>query len=336
MTLRTRLGLGVITAFLVAALMPYASIAAPAPDRPHAKPAPAEYLYSASFSATVLYDLHLDYGAPNYETRNAYTTVWGTLPDVRAGSGSRQLVPVGPAGQAKVQTEDSWTDNTTVTDDGLYSDRCTGSSADVGGLPVMDPRGLGTFKLYGSLAFPTTCQDNQGHTGTGTYFLPELSMTAVPWGGHEFGDAVVKLKLYGDVIVAPGHEIDDPYDCPGYEGDRTVSCSYQAAGFLTLKLIKKLTSEDSAKGAKVTSKKATVKIVCPSRCTIQLDLTTLNGGLTVAVERIKLKPRKPRTITVPIPPKKRDIVKRSGGVRIKITYHMSGVPKFSETRLALL
>jgi hypothetical protein len=107
-------------------------------------------------------------------------------------------------------------------------------------------------------------------------------------------------------------------------------------GTLTLKLIKKL-DQPKPKGASITrgATKATTTLTCPTDCTITIRLTPLDGGPTLTVRRISPPPGKPTKVTVPIPAKKRALVKQSGGVRLAVTYQIAGM-KVTETRAAQL
>lgn len=75
----------------------------------------------------------------------------------------------------------------------------------------------------------------------------------------------------------------------------------------------------------------------PKKCTITINLTPLKGGPTLTVPRIvRPKPGPAVTVKVTIPKRKRAMVKKAGGVRVKLTYKLPGGKKRTEVRKARL
>lgn len=275
MNLRTPLRLGAVAGLLLAGLVPLVPAAAApvAPAAPSAEPQ-IQYLYGVTFTAAVTYGLRVERGGPNHDATKLSTTLTGTLPNVQVASGNTySLEPKGPASSAKVRTSNSAADTTIVSDEGLHVDRCIGNVAEVNGRPVLRNELLEPLYLFGDLQFPTACTDNQGTPSTARYFLPQVTVDLLSSSGR-VGDKTYTIKVFGDAAEPPGFP-PNPTLCHGYEPGMTTSCSYQVKGTLTLKLIKKLGSQDSSKGASVTPAKATAKVMCPARCTIRLSLTQI-------------------------------------------------------------
>lgn len=303
------------------------------------KPWANRYLYRARFDAVVKHSLNNDYGSYDAETREMSTRVTGTLPNViTEGPGLESIWPKGH--RSTVKTSESRADTTQTTDDKNFVQTCTGSNAIASGRPYMVSTFLDAeITLFAGLEFPTRCTDNQG-TGIaeGRYFLGPLKATLYDVQAGKNGAERIVIKIFGDATNPPTGE-PTPSLCPGYVEGETQSCAYTVAGTLTLDLIKDLGPGKPTKGSKgttVTTKKAKVKVECPAKCSIKIELLPLRGGPTLTVERVSPKPSKLTEVTVPIPPKKRKAVIQSGGVQIQMKYTLASGLTYTESRTALL
>jgi hypothetical protein len=321
-----------LAAFCPAWATPADAAPSPAPsERP--QPGPTRYLYSATFEAEVNHGLRNVYGDDrNFGVENLSATVTGTLPDLEVTTKDVwRWIPRGK--KAAVQVKRAAAKTTTATDDGGHVQNCTGSTAMPGGQPFYTSPGR--VVPFAGLGFPVSCTTTEGDSGPATYSLPAIGATILKSSALSPGEVAKTFQLRGDSKTWPGPDRDET-SCPGYAGEQTVSCAYTVRGTLTLKLIKKL-APPKPKGASITpgATKATTTLTCPVDCTVTIRLMPLDGGPTLEVIRISVPVGKPKKVTVPIPPKKRGAVKKSGGVQLEVTYQIAGM-KVVETRGAEL
>ena len=294
----------------------------------HVKPG-VEYLYSATYVADVAYGIRQSYGAVDYETTNLRTTISGSLPNLRIPAKSKYVLnPL--SSKASIRTSQSEAKNVTVTNSGHDIHNCDGATAAVAGQPVITGS-TAPIHLFGSLEFVTTCTGG----AVGKFYLRDLPVETLTEGGTgKVGDSSYTLKFFGDVTQpnGPGSS-SDPTLCPDYVANTTTACSYTVQGTITLKLEKKL--DAATEGTSVTPKKVKVDLRCPKSCKVNIRITPLKGGPTIAVDRVTLRPGA-KNVTIPLPSAKQKLVQKSGGVTIKLDYTFAGGLKYSETRLARL
>lgn len=299
-------------------------------DRPQA---PTRYLYSATFEAEVNHGLRNVYGDDrNSDVHNLSASLSGTLPNLEISTADRwRWIPRGAKSSVRVLQAAAKT--TTTTDDGGHVQTCTGNAAKPQGRSYYTAPGR--VIPFAGLGFPVSCTTSEGESSTAERSLPAIGATILKSSAITPGEVAKTFQLRGDSKEWPGPGRDET-SCPGYAGEHTVSCAYTVRGTLTLKLIKKL-APPKPKGASITpgATKAGATLTCPADCTITIRLTPLDGGPTLTVRRISPPPGKPTKVEVPIPPKKRGLVKKSGGVRLEVTYQIAGM-KVTEIRGAKL
>ena len=347
MTPPTRTKLGSLACLLVGAVaflgasVPVHAAAASDDVAQRGRPKTEEkrYLYSATFDATVTNDLKLLYpGSNNDEVRHFSAAISGVHRALEVSTTKKyDLIPRSTKSSVRVGSAEATA--VSRTDDGRSVVTCSGSAARAEGRPSPVPSLLSgsDFLPYASLAFPTSCTDNQGGApGSATYFLSPLHVEVNRVAGKP-GDAVLTYHLETGVGTPP---LTSPADCPGFEEGTGNTCAYQVTGTLTLKLIKEVTpAAGSSKGASVTpgATKAVAQVACPAACRMEIEVMPLRGSPRVlARDTFTLEPGRKRSVQLPIPARNRQPAVKSGGIRLRITYRIAGVGAFSETRTALL
>jgi len=340
MGLRTRLGLALVTGALVASLVPAGSGGAAEPPR-HAGDPYDVYLYRVSFQAEVVHTLQTERGgeSSNYSVKSKIS---GTLPNAEVATTSKHSLTF-KGKKSSVRVGESSVEATDASRDADLYQKCTGNSGRAIGRPTEYPDVEGTsVQLYTGLMFDTTCVDDRGSKPVPGHF----SLIALPaaLGGASAGDVGDKsylVTLAGDIKNPVGSMGPRDSSCPGFVEGGTISCEYTITGTVKLTRIKKVRSVPRTPGAseggtRVTPKKADVKVSCPAKCTVKIELTPLRGGPTLVVDRIDVGAGRSRTVTMPIPPKKRAVVKKSGGVQVKLRYTLPQGITYTETRTARL
>lgn len=337
MKLRTRLGLGAVAGLLVLGLTPAGAGYAAAEHADRSGKPESKYLYSVSFVGEVTYDLRNELGA-DYDTATALATVRGTLPNVVVGSSDgTSLTARGTKGSVRV--DGAAASSIGTQDDRRFVQNCSGDTAKVQGPPYVGPSLLGEdpqVALFTRLEFPLACTDNEGGAGAGAIVLAQNTVEVTGVRNGQVGDRSYSLRVFGDV-EGPAGATPDRSQCLGYVAEWTVRCDYQIEGTLTLKLVKRLDPEKTAPtSASVSPSRARAKVVCASRCTVDIKVVPLKGGPTIAVDRVTPKPGKPVGVTIPIPPKKRGLVTQAGGVRMTLTYTFARGVRITQVRTARL
>jgi len=77
-------------------------------------------------------------------------------------------------------------------------------------------------------------------------------------------------------------------------------------------------------------------VLCKKKCTVTINLFPFKGGPKIKAPRV-VRPKPGRTVTVKIaiPANKRALLKKAGGVTVKLTYQVAG-KKHTEVRKARL
>lgn len=321
---------------MTAALLSVAPVA-PGQAVPQDDPPGTTYLYRGTFTAEVHHSLLVDWGDGDSDDRAVSATIQGTIPSIRMDD--LDLVSLSAA-TSTVKVTSVTGSGFTTTNSGRHQRVCKTSSGTVAGRPTLLPdrtRAANALVPFALLTLPGACTDTDGHASTITYQYGPLA-TDVTDG--RAGDATLELPIHAERGLPPKQGADT---CPGYIPGQTEVCEYVIEGTLTLHLVKKVppTPKPSPqpKKAKLTrgAKKVTAPVRCTTRCTVTVRVTPLKGGPTVAVpRRVAPAPGRVVTVTVAIPAAKRRLVKKAGGVRVRLTYRLAGGATYTETRKARL
>lgn len=342
-----RAGLGVLACLLVttAGTVPLGAGAAPASNTDLAvsekppKNGERRYLYRASFTAMVNNNLALIYPGPsNDDVRALSAAISETHPAVEMSTADRYAM-IPRSTKSTVTVQSATLSTTDRTNDGQYVQTCSSDSAEVSGpaSPVPNLLSGSDFLTFTSLVFTASCTDTLGASSTAKYFLPPMQ-AEIGEGSGKVGDPVRTFDLHAVVGTPP---FDSPAECPSYAEGPNNTCSYAINGTLTLKLIKEVKPPKGAnKGASVTkgAKKAVVQVQCPLACRMEIEVMPLRGSTRVLTrDNLSLRPSDdPTTVSLAIPAKNRAAAVKAGGVRIKLTYRIPGMPPFTQTREAFL
>jgi hypothetical protein len=345
MTRLHRAGLVLLASLLATSATATASASAAAVTSPDAvveKPTErtGRFLYRASFNATVTSDLKLVSPGPNNDdVRHMSASISGTHEAIEISTTNEDLL-IPRSMRSSVGVDTATVTTTERINDGQYVQTCSGDSATIEGpshpLPHPYFDGFSAFRTHTNLNFSAACTDTDGQTGTALYAVTPKETIDLANGSARPGARVITYALSYKRGTAPLHSAEY---CPGYEVGPDNTCSYTVKGILTLTLIKELKPPKGSAKASVTkgATKAAAQVQCPAACRVDIEVLPLRGSSRVlARERLSLQAPQPTNVWLPIPARNRTLAVRSGGVRIRITYRVPGVPAFVEIREARL
>ncbi|MBU2696636.1 hypothetical protein [Pimelobacter sp. 30-1] len=337
MTSRTylrRAAAGGLAAVLLAGLPGAAASAASA--APQGDPPGTTYVYRATFSATVTHALFVDWADGDSDEQTLEVRLQGAIPSITMDQALDLTSTSIPTSVVKVVAAQA--EGVTRTNSGQHVRTCTASSGTATGKPVLWPDPLlqtNDFVPFAFLELPGSCTDSEGPPSATTFEYE--AMLALTHGGPA-GAPSLSLPFRVERGTAP---LTRPDECPGYIAGQTPVCHYAIEGTLDLHLLRKVPPAPPKppappRGAVLApgAKKVTAGVRCPARCTVTLKVTPLSGGPTLAVRKVTPSPGRVTTVKVAIPPGKRGLVKKAGGVRLRLTYRHADGTTSTETRKA--
>lgn len=327
----------------------------PSTERQAAGPPGTQYIYRAIFSAHVTHTLKVDWGGSDSVTRTVDAQLSGSIPRITARVNSAGVGGVLGGTGDSVEVTSVSAEGVDRTNDGESVQTCTGSSASATGPATMQvPRSLPLdgrdveILPYALLSVPATCKNNQGFPPSKATYQYGPMWIGVDGLDQWTGESSMSAQFQESYEKTEG----DPEGCPGHIPGQTPTCSYKITGTVRLILLETIPPKPTdpkptkPKPTKPKPMPATVSpggtrvgtgVLCPKRCSVIINLTGLKGGPKLTAPRV-VRPKPGRTVKVKIsiPTKKRALVKKAGGVQVKLTYRLTGGTKFSETRKARL
>ena len=336
---RTRWGAGAVLCGVVAALLGAVPAGGAAAEARRADPPGTTYLYAGSFTARIDHRLFVDWGDGDSEEQTADVVLQGTLPQIKMEE-DLDLVDLDILND-RVRVVSVEAESTTRSNSGQHVQTCTSTAGSTTGGPALWPDAqwqYNDFLPFAHVELTGTCADSEGPP---TRFSSSYEPLIAPVRGGPAGAPTLNLPFRVERGTAPLTGADE---CPGNVPGQT-RCRYAIEGTLTLHLIKRIPPPApkpppppaEPQGAKLApgAKQVTAGVRCPGRCTVGVRVTTLKGGRKVApVRRFTPKPGRVVRLKVAIPPAKRGLVKKAGGVRVRLSYRLASGVRYSQVRTA--
>lgn len=306
-----------------------------------ADPAGTVYIYRGDFTASVTHSVFVDWQGGDSEQVDASATIRGTIPEIRQQDDG-SMTSAGAPGTVEVVSAVGT--GITRARAGQYVDTCKATIGSISPAPFVVNTDSAGNKLipFPYLTLPAKCTDTDGRTTTTSfgYGPVEAYIQRMAPGTSE-----ANLDFIGGWDASQSEDEEASAEiCPRFIPGQTPRCKYVVEGKLHLTLVKKIVpptkpTPEAPKGATISpgATKLGAGILCKKNCVVTMSVVTLKGGRQVIAPRIlRPKPGRVVNVKVTIPANKRALVKRAGGVKVRLSYKVAGQKKYTEIRKARL